>query len=96
MKFPFKRGDLIKAKYLVVFSSRLAQTNPTIIDYRNHIFKIIDISDMLYTNVDHQKYYAFSAVSIFNGIKYGFVYGDDNKYELVKRNYNYNIKIKIQ
>jgi hypothetical protein len=95
MKIPFKIGDLIQPLYLATYSSRLSGRNPLNIDYKNKIFKILEISGphkLTYTN----SYYSIAAVCLENGLVYGFSYSDENDYKIIKRNINYKIKIKTK
>ena len=53
MKIPFKIGDLIRPLYLVTYSSGLSNRNPLNIDYKNKIFKILEISNPLEDVVEY-------------------------------------------
>ena len=93
MKIPFKTGDLIRPLHLATYSSRLSDRNPINIDYKNKIFKILEISGP-YETLGLYQYYSIAAVCLENGLVYGFSYSDENKYKIVERNINYKIKIK--
>ena len=93
MKIPFKIGDLIRPLYLVTYSSRLSDRNPLNIDYKNKIFKILEISGP-HESYSTDQYYSIAAVCLENGLIYGFSYSDENEYKIIKRNINYKIKIK--
>lgn len=93
MKVQLKVGDLIQPLYLKSFSSGLCDRNPLNMDYRNKIFKILEISGPHELYGVHQ-YYSIAAVCLENGLVYGFSYSDENKYKIIKRDINYKIKIK--
>lgn len=95
MKIPFKTGDLIQPLYLATYSSKLSERNPLNIDYKNKIFKILEISGPHRLSYSSQ-YYSIAAVCLEDGLIYGFSYSDENDYKIIKRNANYKIKIKIK